>query len=157
MKGQKKLILCISIIIVGLIIIVPNYNYFVLKRFSSQLFDAKLPDDISRIDQVDRRGKLNGNGNGMDFFSCILVKTDRSKDELEDFMKEMKVKPAKDHKSADVDIEVVQMENSQLDTKYVEREQIQFDSIENESSYDDYYALILYDGGYSAGFDLTGH
>lgn len=144
----------IVIFLIGTIIIV-NSNSFALNRFSSQLFEMDLPSDISVVDTFKTRGNLNGNGNTMDFFACIIVKTNRTQDEVQKILDMYKFKPAKKHNS--VDKEVVKMENNVLETKYVEHEQIVFDSIKNKFRYDNYYAMIIYDGGYSSDFDILGH
>lgn len=157
MKLKLKLFfeLLIVCLVIGMFVLIPNYNNYVLNKFSSQLFKIELPDNISLIDTYKIRGNLNGNGNTMDFFACILVKTNCSKEELQEFLENEKFTSAKGHKVIDTD--VIKMKNNILDTKYVEHEQIVFESLKNENNLDDYYALIIYDGGYSSDFDLLGH
>ena len=148
MKLKLKLFfeLLIVCLVIGMFVLIPNYNNYVLNKFSSQLFKIELPDNISLIDTYKIRGNLNGNGNTMDFFACILVKTNCSKEELQEFLENKKFTS-----------DVIKMKNNILDTKYVEHEQIVFESLKNENNLDDYYALIIYDGGYSSDFDLLGH
>lgn len=57
---------------------ISNYNSFILIKFSSQLFEMDLPEDIYLIEKYKVRGKLNRNG----FFACILVKTERSQNKF---------------------------------------------------------------------------
>lgn len=92
---------------------------------------------------------------GMDFFACILVKTERSQEELHNYLNNQEFSPAKDHKT--VDTEVIKLGSNRFETKYVEHEDIVFETIQNEVDFDDYYVLLIYDGGYSADFDILGH
>lgn len=48
----------------------------------------------------------------------------------------------------------IDMRSNRLETKYVGHEEIVFETIQNEVNFDDYYVLIIYDGGYSADFDI---
>ena len=91
---------------------------------------------------------------GMDFFACILVKTERSQEELRDCLNNQKFIP-KNHEI--VETEVIKLQSIQLKTKYVEHEEIEFGTLKNEVNFNDYYVLIIYDGGYSADFDISGH
>lgn len=155
MKSRWILQLVITCLIIGLFVLMLNYNNFVLTRFSSQLFEMDLPEDIYIMEEHKVRGKLNGNGNGMDFFACILVKTKRLQKELYDYLNNYEFAPAKDHET--VETEVIKLRSNRLETKYVEHEEIVFETIQNEVNFDDYYVLIIYDGGYSADFDILGH
>lgn len=155
MKSRWILQLVIICLIIGLFVLMLNYNNFVLTRFSSQLFEMDLPEDVYIMEEHKVRGKLNGNGNGMDFFACILVKTERLQKELYDYLNNYEFVPAKDHEI--VETEVIKLRSNRLETKYVEHGEIVFETIQNEVNFDDYYVLIIYDGGYSADFDILGH
>lgn len=155
MRSRWILQLVITCLIIGLFVLMFNYNNFVLTKFSSQLFEMDLPEDIHTIEKYKVRGKLNGNGNGMDFFACILVKTERMQKELQNYLDNQEFTPAKNHET--VETEVIKLQSNRLETKYVEHEEIVFETIKNQVDFDDYYVLIIYDGGYSADFDLLGH
>lgn len=154
-KSKWSLWVVITCIIIGLFLLIPSYNSYILTKFSSQLFSMDLPDDIFVMEKYKIRGKLNGNGNGMDFFACILVKTERSKEELHDYLNNQKFSPAKNHEM--VETEVVKLWKNRLETKYVVNEDVMFETIKDEIDFDDYYALIIYDGGYASDFDILGH
>lgn len=155
MKSRWIVQLFIVCFIIGLFVLAMNYNSYVLIKFSSQLFEMDLPEGVHVIEKYKVKGKLNGNGNGMDFFACILVKTDRSQEELRDYLNNQKFIPAKNHEI--VETEVIKLQSIQLKTKYVEHEEIEFETLKNEVNFNDYYVLIIYDGGYSADFDISGH
>lgn len=147
--------LVIICFIIGLFILMFNYNNIVLIKFSSQLFELDLPENIYVMEKCKLRGKLNGNGNGMDFFACILVKTGCSQKELYNYLNGQEFTPAKNHEL--VETEVIKLQSNRLETRYVEHGEIVFETIKNEADFDDYYVLIIYDGGYSADFDILGH
>ncbi len=155
MKSRWIFEVVIMCVIIGTFVLLFNYNNLILMKFSSQLFEMDLPEDISVIEKVKLRGKLNGNGNGMDFFACILVKTERSLEELDHYLSEQEFIPAKNHEI--VETEVVKLKSNQLETKYVEHEEVRFNNIKNEADSDNYFVLLIYDGGYSADFDILGH
>lgn len=155
MKSRWIVQLFIVCFIIGLVVLAMNYNSYVLIKFSSQLFEMDLPEGVHVIEKYKVKGKLNGNGNGMDFFACILVKTERSQEELRDYLNNQKFIPAKNHEI--VETEVVKLQSIQLKTKYVEHEEIEFETLQNEVNFNDYYVLSIYDGGYSADFDISGH
>lgn len=154
-KSKWILQIIIEFFIIGLFLLFLNYNDLVLTKFSSQLFEIDLPDDIHLIEKYKVRGKLNGNGNGMDFFACILVKTECSQKEINDYINNYKFNPAKNHEI--VEIEVIKLHSNRLETKYVENKEIVFKTIKDNDDFNDYYVLSIYDGGYSADFDILGH
>lgn len=85
-----------------------------------------------------------------------MLKTAESlQKELYDYLNNYEFAPAKDHET--VETEVIKLRSNRLETKYVEHEEIVFETIQNEVNFDDYYVLIIYDGGYSADFDILGH
>lgn len=49
-----------------------------------ELLNTKLPNNTNIVDSISVAGKLTGNGNGMQYFGAILLKTDLSKEELEE-------------------------------------------------------------------------
>lgn len=155
MKSRWIFEVVITCVIIGAFVVMFNYNNVILVKFSLQLFEMDLPEDVSVIEKVKLRGKLNGNGNGMDFFACILVKTERSLEELDNYLNEQEFIPAKNHEI--VDTEVVKLKSNRLETKYVEHGEVIFDNIKNEVDFDNYFVLLIYDGGYSADFDILGH
>ena len=53
-------------------------------------------------------------------------------------------------------IDVVKVDNGKLETDYLEHGEIRFKNSKNGDDYSKYYALVIYDGGYSAIFDIRG-
>lgn len=60
-------------------------NNHYAKLVEKELRGTPLPEKTEIIDSVSRTGKLVGNGNGMQYFGAILLKSKLSLDELEDY------------------------------------------------------------------------
>lgn len=56
-----------------------------------------------------------------------------------------------------MDVDVVPVNKNKLETKYLEHGEINFNVLQNQSDFNGYYALVIYDGGYSSDFDIRGH
>ena len=95
------------LLVVTLFVVSPILNNITLSNFSKQIYNYPLPKNTVLIEKEAVCGKLNGNGNGMDFFACILIKSDMSIDQIKDYYKERKYKTAKSVKNHVVDIEIV--------------------------------------------------
>lgn len=88
MKKSKKILLIIFLSIIILIILfIPITNNFIAWRVESKIKNIPLPQDTKIIDSISVAGKLTGNGNGMQYFGAILVKSDLDLIELEDYYK----------------------------------------------------------------------
>lgn len=70
------------IIIVGLISI-PIINNQYAHSLEEKLCEIPLPKNTEFIESISKAGKLNGNGNGMQYFGAILIKSEFSLQELE--------------------------------------------------------------------------
>lgn len=143
--------------ILSLYLIVPIYNNFQLSRFSRQLWNLEFPQGVIVLEEDKENGKLNGNGNSMDYLACVLVKSEKTQDELQEFLEGKKFHCARDDEGECRDIEVVKVESDILQSKYLEHETITFEFLSDETEFQDYYALIIYDGGYDSSFDIRGH
>ena len=47
-----------------------------------ELCETPLPEKTELIESISRAGKLTGNGNGMQYFGAILIRSDLSLEEL---------------------------------------------------------------------------
>ena len=169
MKIAKRIGIWCLIFFVLLILpffIFPIANNITLNSFSKQLYQIELPN-TKVLEKHSICGKLNGNGNGMDFLACVLVETDLTYEELKAEFESKNFKHAKlgatlqyggfkDGKYP-VDVDVVKVDNGKLNTDYLMHGEIKFGNPKNWDDYSKYYALVIYDGGYSALFDIRGH
>ena len=138
-------------------IISPIINSITLSGFAKQINNIPLPAGTELIEKEAICGKLNGNGNGMDFFACILIKSDMTINQIKKYYEERKYKAAKSDKDHVVDTEIVLANGYRLETDYVEHGGIYFDKLKNINDYTGYFVVMIYDGGYPTGFDLRGH
>lgn len=89
MKRIIKMIVFIVIILIFLIsisIIVSNDN--ISKKVEKELKSIPLPSNSKLMDSISISGKLTGNGNGMQYFGAILIKTQLNEEDLEKYYKE---------------------------------------------------------------------
>ena len=126
-------------LLVGFIISIPLVNNGSAKDVEKSLTDIALPEDTELVESISKAGKLVGNGNGMQYFGAVLIKSDLTPDELSDFYSGAVVKKQTSQK-----IEVV------------EHEQMSFETVIDG---DDYYIVYMFDGSSSffANLDIRGH
>ena len=72
----------IGLIIIVLIISIPISNDFVAKNVVKKIEDIPFPERTEYIESAYLAGKLVGNGNGMQYFGAILVKSEQPFEEL---------------------------------------------------------------------------
>lgn len=160
-NGKHKTVSHVFIwVIAGILLLItpfvsgPLYNDSVLNSFAQQLYNCSLPDATVIVEKHKICGKLIGNGDGMDFLACILIKSDKTADELEAYFGTLKFKGAKSS-SKTAEIETVAVTENKLQTKYLVNDEILF----NEKLVFDkqkYYAVVIYDGGFWNFFDGRG-
>ena len=74
----------IVILLIGIPLYINIQNNIIADNTKKELLNTKLPNNTEIVDSISVVGKLTGNGNGMQYFGAILVKTDLSKEELEE-------------------------------------------------------------------------
>ncbi|OMD45353.1 hypothetical protein BSK56_19725 [Paenibacillus borealis] len=75
--------LVIIVLFVSLFLIIPLVNNVNLSKFEKQFSKHQLPPETTIVEKESILGKLNGNGNGLDFLAAILVDSSLSVDELQ--------------------------------------------------------------------------
>lgn len=144
---MKKKIIPVAIVIfllIGLAVSVPLVNDFSAKNVKKSLVEIALPDDTQMVESISKAGKLVGNGNGMQYFGAILIKSEKTLDELFDYYSQ---------KLAGV---VVKEQKSQI-IECVEHAQLSFTT--NITDTDKYYIVYLFGNGISpfSELDIRGH
>ena len=83
---MKKVIIAVLLIIIAgtsvFYIFICNYNTKIAKTLELTLLNCPLPEETELIDSANVAGKVFGNGNGMQWFGMILVKSDLNENEL---------------------------------------------------------------------------
>src|SRR5690606_40924776 len=72
----------IPLSVASLFVVFPILNNISLSKFEKQFERYPLPEETSLIEVKSVVGKLNGNGNSIDFFVGLLIQSELSKDEL---------------------------------------------------------------------------
>ncbi|MGO4184251.1 hypothetical protein AB4Z17_24015 [Paenibacillus sp. TAF43_2] len=86
MKKTFKIILSIAVVVLVIpIASIPFVNNNIAYSIKKDLIRLNLPDKTEIIDAVSSAGKLVGNGNGMQFFGAILIKSELALEELNNF------------------------------------------------------------------------
>lgn len=86
LKKILSVTICIFAISISLFVVgIPLANNYYAKQVEKELRETPLPEKTEIIDSVSRTGKLVGNGNGIQYFGAILLKSKLSLDELEDY------------------------------------------------------------------------
>ncbi len=147
---MKKLLITIILIVViiflSVLVAAPIVNDNIAKKTADKLVDLPLPSNTEFIETVYLAGKLVGNGNGMQYFGAILIKSGLSLEEL----KEYYLKFAKDEWECMVERQI------DTDIKIIEHRKVTFKTnVEGENYY------IIYSWGSNNTifheFDIRGH
>jgi len=98
---NKKIIKWLLIIIIPLLIVlwfIGDVEFIsddiISYKFASQLYSIPLPPDTKIIKKAKDVGLLAGNSNHLDFMAYIEVESSLTKEELENYYSDKKVKPA---------------------------------------------------------------
>lgn len=86
---KKGIIIGIIILFILLIIGLPLYivlmNNEIANRTTEELANIQLPENTQVVDTISIAGKVSGNGNGMQYFGAVLLKTNLSEEELDTY------------------------------------------------------------------------
>ena len=75
---KKLLVVIIFIVVISIslfVVVIPLTNNHYAKQVEKELRETPLPEKTEIIDSVSLAGKLVGNGNGMQYFGAILLKS----------------------------------------------------------------------------------
>ena len=148
---MRKNILLISVvgiifIIVVFIIAIPIKNDLIAKKVADDLEMIPLPNNTCVIEKKSLTGKLCGNGNGMQYFGAILIKSDLSLTDIQDYYYSF----GKGEKRYYVE------QQSDGIIKVIENQEAYFES---DIEGDDYYIVYTWGeyNGIASEFDLRGN
>ena len=140
------IVLTAAIIFLSVLAAAPIVNDTIAKKAANELAQFPLPNNTELIESIYKAGKLVGNGNGMQYFGAILIKSGLSLEEL----KEYYLKFAKDEWECMVERQI------DTDIKIIEHRKVTF---KTNVEGDNYY--IIYSWGSNNTifheFDIRGH
>ena len=83
MKKAKIAGIWLIVLILAAFVSVPVYNNYCAYNVEKMLLETPLPEQTELIEAISQTGKLTGNGNGMQYFGAILIKSELSLEELD--------------------------------------------------------------------------
>ena len=83
MKKLKLVGILVAVVLIGGVISIPFINNHTAYKVEKTLCEIPLPEETELIESVSQAGKLMGNGNGMQYFGAILIRSDLSLEELD--------------------------------------------------------------------------
>lgn len=145
----KALGLILALLFAGILLLClasPIKNNMEAQKVANAIKECVLPERTELLDTLSAAGKLVGNGNGMQYFGAILIKSELTLEELKEYY-------AKTVHGGLNNI-VERQESGTID--FIEHERLSFNT---ESDYENTYIVYSW-GNYSgiaAEFDLRGH
>ena len=83
MKKFKLVGILAAVVLIGGVISIPLINNHTAYKVEMTLCEIPLPEETELIESLSQAGKLTGNGNGMQYFGAILIRSDLSLEELD--------------------------------------------------------------------------
>ena len=86
MKKLEIVRILAAAILIGGVISIPLINNHTAYKVEKPLCEIPLPEETELIESLSQAGKLTGNGNGMQYFGAILIRSELSLEELETYV-----------------------------------------------------------------------
>lgn len=83
MKKLKLVGILVAVVLTGGVISIPLINNHTAYEVEKALCEIPLPEETEWIESLLQTGKLMGNGNGMQYFGAILIRSELSLEELD--------------------------------------------------------------------------
>lgn len=83
MKKLKLVGILAVVVLIGGSLSIPLINNHIAYKVEKALCKIPLPEETELIESLSQAGKLTGNGNGMQYFGAILIRSELSLEELE--------------------------------------------------------------------------
>ena len=146
MKKLKLVVILVAVVLIGGVISISFINNNIAYKVEKELCETPLPEKTELIESISRAGKLTGNGNGMQYFGAILIQSELSLKELDDYYS--------DHRSNEWEYLVEIQEGQSIEM--IEHKALQFsEEIEDGG----YYIVYSWGSGNSLlkELDIRGH
>ncbi len=75
----------VAVVLLVFAVVIPIVNNGIALSVERDLKKLPLPSDTELVESISQAGKLVGNGNGMQYFGAILIKSDLHPDELTEY------------------------------------------------------------------------
>lgn len=111
------IILSVVLIFLSVLTAAPIVNNNIAKKTANELVNLPLPNNTEFIESIYEAGKLVGNGNGMQYFGAILIKSELSLEELKEYYLEFAESEWKCIVESQINSDVKIMEHTRLTFK----------------------------------------
>ena len=124
-----------------------NWNNFILKDFEADFEKAVKAEGFEILETKSVCGKLNGNGNGINYFSAVLIKADENEVKALVQGLETEFEVAKYYLQEDIEIATIHNEHGRLE----------YETALNEN--ETYYTVYVFESGIKGSnlLDPKGH
>ena len=135
-----------AVVLIGGVVSIPLINNHTAYKVEKTLCEIPLPEETELIESLSQAGKLTGNGNGMQYFGAILIRSELSLEELETYYS--------DYRSNEWEYLVEIQEGQSI--KVIEHKALQFSEEIEDSGY---YIVYSWGSGNSLlkELDIRGH
>ena len=146
MKKLKLVGILVAVVLIGGVISISFINNNIAYKVEKELCETPLPEKTELIESISRAGKLTGNGNGMYYFGAILIQSELSLKELDDYYS--------DYRSNEWECLVETQEGQSIEV--IDHETLQFSEEIKDSGY---YIVYSWGSGNSLleELDIRGH
>ena len=133
LKRALILTLCYNILKVVCVIgvLVPLHNSYIANEVEVSLLEAPLPENTEYIESLNASGQLLNNDGDINFFGGMLIKSELSEDELNEYYAKIR----ENHN----DYLIESQDTSEISV--IENGDYSFEHLENVSDFDNYYLV----------------
>ncbi len=133
LKRAFVLTLCYNILkVVCLVgVLVPLHNSYVANQIENDLLETPLPENTVFIESINATGKLTGSGSNINFFGGMLIKSELTEDELNEYYSEIR---------EDRNDYLIESQDT-AEISVIENGDYSFERLENVSDFDNYYLV----------------
>ncbi|MBQ3691855.1 MAG: hypothetical protein II931_00810 [Clostridia bacterium] len=133
LKRALILTLCYNILKVVCIVavLVPLHNSYIANELEVDLLETPLPENTEFIESLTATGKLVGSDSDMNFFGGMLIKSELTEDELNEYYSPMR----EDHN----DYLIESQDTAEISV--IENGDYSFEHLENVADFDNYYLV----------------
>ena len=146
MKKIKVVGILAAVVLIGGSLSIPLINNYTAYKVEKALCEIPLPEETELIESLSQAGKLTGNGNGMQYFGAILIRSELSLEELDAYYS--------DYRSNEWEYLVETQEGQPIEV--IDHRTLQFTEEIKDS---DYYIVYSWGSGKSLleELDIRGH
>lgn len=133
LKRALVLTLCYNILKVVCVIgvLVPLHNSYIANEIEDSLLETPLPENTVFIESINATGKLTGSDSDINFFGGMLIKSELTEDELNEYYSEMR----EDHN----DYLIESQDTAEISV--IENGDYSFEHLENAVDFENYYLV----------------